>query len=372
MWFKHKLLSVCFVLMLITAGSAVAGGKKDAESVPPDSAVQVISVQPVEESVDTSVPESEEPGLPYEGVSVRAAALNGPSGIPMAYLFENPPALAGASISFEIAAAADVLLPKLLKGEVDIGILPPNVAAKVYTKNNGAIVVGAVVGNGMLSLITRDTGIRTLEDLKGKTVSIAGQGATPEYMFRYLLAAWGISVAPAGTVPDEESVALDFSIPTAEIPAAIISGKINYAVVPEPFSTVAASKDSSIFRAIDIQQEFAAVEAAEGTENYPMTVVVIRAEFARQYPELVRWYLDSYRAAVDWTNANPEKAGVLVQKHTLGLLAPVAARVIPNAAYVYQPAREAKPALENLFTIFLNFAPDAVGGSLPDDGFYFD
>ena len=55
MWFKHKLLSVCFVLMLVTAGSAVAGGKKDAESVPPDSAVQVISVQPVERILKPNV-----------------------------------------------------------------------------------------------------------------------------------------------------------------------------------------------------------------------------------------------------------------------------------------------------------------------------
>ena len=40
----------------------------------------------------------------------------------------------------------------MLKGEVDIGILPPNAAAKVYNKNKGAIVMGAIVGEGMLSI----------------------------------------------------------------------------------------------------------------------------------------------------------------------------------------------------------------------------
>ena len=128
---------------------------------------------------------------------------------------------------FQVVAGADVLLPKLLKGEVDVGILPPNVAAKVFSKNNGALLVGAVVGEGMLSLITKDGQVNSLADLKGKTVNVAGQGATPEYLFRYLLQANGIAVAADGLEPDADSVALDFSIPAAEIAAALLSGRIH-------------------------------------------------------------------------------------------------------------------------------------------------
>ena len=80
----------------------------------------------------------------------------------------------------------------------------------------------------------------------------------------------------------------------------------------------------------------------------------------------------SVKEAVEWTVAHPSEAGALVQNHTLGLQAPIATKVIPNGAYVFIPAKEAQFQLEELYSIFLEFAPDAIGGELPSDNFYFD
>ena len=348
----NKYNRVCLVsaVLMLMAMVVFAGGKKEAGDVP----------------------SSEVPSAGNRTINV--AALNGPSGIPMAYLFENKPQVSGADFQFQVVAGADVLLPKLLKGEIDVGILPPNVAAKVFTKNNGALVVAAVMGQGMLHLITKDETIVSLADLQGKTVNVAGQGATPEYMFRYLLKSNGITIAEDGAAPDANSVALDFSVPAAEIAAALLSGKIQYAVVPEPFSTVATTKDASVRRAINLQKEYAALNEAVGKEweNYPMTVLVARKSLAETSPEILRGLLASAKNAVDWTVAHPSEAGTLVQSHTLGLQAPIASKVIPNGAYVFVPATEARPQLEELFSIFLDFAPEAIGGALPSDDFYFE
>ena len=338
-------------VFLLMAAVAFAGGKRDSVG---------------------DVPAQESPSAGNRTINV--AALNGPSGIPLAYLFENKPQVPGTDFQFHVVAGADVLLPKLLKGEIDAGILPPNVAAKVFTKNNGALVVAAVMGQGMLNLITKDEGIVSLEDLKGKTINVAGQGATPEYMFRYLLEANGIAIAADGVVPDANSVSLDFSVPAAEIAADLLAGKIQYAVVPEPFSTVATTKDSSVRRAINLQDEFAALNKAIGKDSvtYPMTVLVVRKELAETAPQLVAGLLESAKEAVEWTVAHPSEAGALVQNHTLGLQAPIATKVVPNGAYVFIPAKEARPQLEELYSIFLDFAPESIGGKLPDDSFYFD
>ena len=348
----NKYNRVCLVsaVLMLMAMVVFAGGKKEAGDVP----------------------SSEVPSAGNRTINV--AALNGPSGIPMAYLFENKPQVSGADFQFQVVAGADVLLPKLLKGEIDVGILPPNVAAKVFTKNNGALVVAAVMGQGMLNLITKDETIVSLADLQGKTVNVAGQGATPEYMFRYLLKSNGITIAEDGAASDANSVALDFSVPAAEIAAALLSGKIQCAVVPEPFSTVATTKDASVRRAINLQKEYAALNEAVGKEweNYPMTVLVARKSLAETSPEILRGLLASAKNAVDWTVAHPSEAGTLVQSHTLGLQAPIASKVIPNGAYVFVPATEARPQLEELFSIFLDFAPEAIGGALPSDDFYFE
>jgi NitT/TauT family transport system substrate-binding protein len=298
---------------------------------------------------------------------LRAAALNGPSSIPLAYLFETPPVLEGVPSEFVVASGPDTLLPRLLKGEVDLGILPINLAAKVYTANHGAVLLAAIVGEGMISLVTRDPGVTTLGDLRGKQVHVAGQGATPDYMFRYILQEAGIPV----DVRRPDAVILDYSLPPAELPAALLSGKVAYAVIPEPFATVVTGRNSAFRRAIDFQAAFAAQQNAPG-RNYPVTALVVRADFAAQYPGTVRRFLSAYAASLAWTNANPEMAGVLVEENALGLAAPVAAAAIPHSAFVFQSAVSARSAVEHLLGIFLANDAASVGGAYPNSGFYFE
>ena len=213
---------------------------------------------------------------------IRLGVLNGPSCIPAGYLLNEKEPVKSATVTYEKFAEPTALLPKMLKGEIDIGFLPANVAAKVYNSSNGALQVCAITGNGNLSLITTDSSIKQLADLKGKTVAVAGQGATPEYMFRYLLEKNGIAADSA------DGVTLDFSIPTAQIAAQLISGKIDYAVVPEPFATVAQTKSDKVFVAIDFQAEY---EYFEGKGKiYPLTVMVV----TKSQPILI-WFPVPYR-----------------------------------------------------------------------------
>lgn len=294
---------------------------------------------------------------------VHGAVLNGPSGIGLVHLFENKPAIDG-DATMEICATPDVLLPKLLKGEIDIGILPPNVAAKIYNNNNGAIKCCGIIGWGMLNLVTKDTNIKTVNDLQGKTIYSAGFGSTPEYILRYILEKNNITIGDG-----ENDTKIDFSISNAELPAALISGKIEYAFMPEPFATVAQMKGQDIIRPLDIQKLY---KEASGNDSYPMTMIVVRKEFAEQYPNTVRMYLQSCSQSVALVNNDPQEAGELVQKYGLGLQAPIVTKVIPNAAYNYKDALEAKSEIENFFNVFMNFAPEAIGGKLPDTDFYFN
>lgn len=338
---KQKIV-LTSVLLVFFSLSLTAGARRDQSASPQNTSVEAAKPQ-----------------------VIKAAALNGPSGVGMVYLFEGEQSLDGVPLQMEIAATPDVLLPKLLKGELDMGILPPNAAAKVYTKNNGAVIMGAIVGNGMLNLITEDTSIINFADLKGKTVSVAGQGSTPDYMIRYLADKSGVEV----NTSSQDALTLDFSIPTAEIAAALISGKIAYAFVPEPFASVAQMNKSSIRRAFDVQKLYA--EYSGNAESYPMTVLVVRKAFAEQYPHFVSLFLEQYKSSIEKVNADPQKAGVLVEKYSLGLKAPIVAKAVPNAAFVYTEGKEAQSQVEALLSIFMQFAPESIGASLPDEGFYF-
>ncbi len=315
---------------------------------------------------------------------VRAGVLNGPSGIPCAYLIENKDSFGIKNLTFENFTSAQTELPKLLKGEIDIGFLPPNAAAKVFNAGNGAVVCLGITGNGNLFVISKKSGTHTLESLRGKTVQCAGQGATPEYMLKYLLSKQNIPVNLNSQIPSdsqdlklsndsenldkqENAVTLDFSIPNANIAAALISDKIEYALVPEPFATVAEIKSPDVKRVLDIQQLF----AHQNGGSYPMTLLVANAKFAKSNKSTVEKFIQAYKQAFEWTVKNPSHTGALAEKNNLGLNAKIVEKAIPNAAFTWKNAADGRTEIESLLSIFLENAPESVGGKLPSDEFYF-
>ena len=190
-----------------------------------------------------------------------------------------------------------------------------------------------------------------------------GRARPPEYVTRTLLKKYGLA---------DDSVTLDFSIPSTEIPAALVSNKIAYAILPEPFATVAIlngkASDKPLHRAVLLKDAWA--QSGFGAD-FPMTLCVVRKSFAQKYPAAVRKFLDAYRDSIAWTVANPEDAGPLVEKAGLGLKAPIASKAIPACNFAFVPATEARASIERLLSVFRDYAPESIGGKLPDDGFYF-
>ncbi|MDR2071526.1 MAG: ABC transporter substrate-binding protein [Treponema sp.] len=284
--------------------------------------------------------------------------IRGPSGVGMIRLFENPPQAAGFQIKTEALAQADLMAAKFIAGEAKVGVLPPNLAAKIASSGKN-IQIAAIVGTGMLSLLTSDPAITRIEDLKGKTVEVAGQGATPDYVFRRILSFKGLKPGV--------DVRLNYSLAYPEIAQSLIAGRVPAAILPEPFATMALSGRQDLRTVGDIQAEWV---RAGGKANYPMTALVVDAEFAREHPDAIRTILADYRSSTEWVTAHPAEAGALVEKYDLGLRAAVVKAAIPKSNYVFIPAQEARPAIETLFRAFLEYAPESIGGVLPGDTFY--
>ena len=272
----------------------------------------------------------------------KIAVLNGPSSIPCAYLIEENP-----EYEFLFCASAQIALPKLIKGEADIGFLPPNIAAKVYTENNQTLLCLGVCGNGNIYLITKKD-ISDLSELEGKTVYCAGQGATPEYVMNYIISEKQI-----------KNVTLDFSIPNAQLAPLLISGKIDYAVVPEPFVSVALSSDSNV-KCVSVSKAFSEVS---GGKDFPMTVLVVNKNYAQSHKDEIASFINIYKKAVNKTVTNPKEAAMFAEKNNLGLKAQIAEKAIPNCAFTWIDSKDVKEEIESLLKLF--------NQQLPDSGFYY-
>ncbi len=286
-------------------------------------------------------------------------ALKGPSGIGMAKLFESAPSPAdGSPVQLVAVASADLMTAKLVSGEYDAGVLPINVSAKLY--NAGIpLRLAAIVGNGMISFLSADSSLVSLSNLRGKRVNVAGQGATPDFLFRSLLKGAGID-------PDKD-IRLDYSLPYPEAAAALAAGKIASAILPEPFSTMARMANPSLKSSLDLGLLWT---RQTGQTSYPMTAFVVSSKLASERPQVVQAILEAYAKSIDWIIANPSEAGALVEKQELGLRAGIASKAIPLSAYVFVSASLSRPTVEAFLKVFLELAPASIGGKLPDDGFY--
>jgi len=284
--------------------------------------------------------------------------LKGPSAVGMIRLFDAPPELPGFTVKMEALPQSNLVAARFISGEAKLGILPPDVAAKIASSGKD-IRAAAVIGAGMLSLLSSDPAVRSIGDLRGKTVEIAGQGATPDYVFRKILSSYGLN-------PDRD-LTLGYSLAYPEIAQTLIAGRTSSALLPEPFATMARSGRPDLRAVADIQEEWV---RAGGSGNYPMTLLAVDGAFADANPGAVREILGAVRNSIEWVQANPAEAGVLVEKHELGLKAGVVAAAIPKSNYVFIPAIEARPSLEALFRVFLENSPVSIGGTLPGDRFY--
>ncbi|MEJ5184649.1 MAG: MqnA/MqnD/SBP family protein [Rectinemataceae bacterium] len=293
---------------------------------------------------------------------IRVAIIKGPSGLSGAWMAYQ---LGSASqnestYSFLTVAGADMVVAKLLNGEIDAGVLPVNVAAKLHNAGQNVVAL-AVVGNGMVKFLTTDPGIRSLEDIKGKTIHIAGQKATPDYLFQFLASRKGLA---AGT--DYTPV---YSLAYPEIAAGLATGRVTCAVLPEPYATQALQQNPSIRMPVDLSREW---QLATGLADYPMSLLVARKAFMEEQPRAASALAEAYRQSITAALRDPLAIGKLAESLDLGIKAQVAAAAIPVSNFVYQPAARARPSIEAMLSIFLKFEPASVGGRLPAASFYVD
>lgn len=294
--------------------------------------------------------------------TVKVGILVGPSSIPLVKMMDSNEKINSKDVGYEQFSTPQNLLPKMLKNEIDIGFMPLNVAAKVFNSSGEKIICAAICGEGNLSLITKDKAVKKLSDLKNKTVTVAGKGATPEYIFKYVLCNNKLKI------DEQDGVFLDFSTPTPSIAGLLISDKIKYAVLPEPFTSIVMSKSEESFYSIDLQKEF--TKNSKLKTSYPLTVIVIRGEFAASNMDDVKEFLELYADSSLWVQKNPKDAGSLCEKLQIGVNADVAEVSIPKSAYVYKKAADSKKEIESLLKIFLEYDGSSIGGKLPSNNFY--
>jgi NitT/TauT family transport system substrate-binding protein len=201
----------------------------------------------------------------------------------------------GLHVNFTPATSSDTVINAQVKGQYDItgGNYVSYIQAEAAHQANLEIFAEAsVMEPGTQGIyVMPGSPIKSLADLKGKTVAINA----PKNIL-YLLAA---SVLAEHGLP-ANSVTFVTDIPFPATPAALKAGKIDAAVLPEPFASVAQQSDGAV-PLVDLDQG--------ATTNFPVAGYVVTKQWAAKYPHTLAAFdkaleegqqiADSNRAAVE-------------------------------------------------------------------------
>ncbi len=300
---------------------------------------------------------SARPGRGKEAPPVRVAGLSGVSGLAMVKLIDEP-GLGGRPITHSIFKSPDLLMGKIITGEVDIAALPINTAAILYNKGV-PVQIASVIGWGVMYLIG-DAKVKDWPDLKGQTVLAPAKGAVPDLLFRYMLV--------KNSLNPEEDLTIQYVGSPVELAQLTAGGTAPLAVLPEPWVTQVIERNPKVQVLLDFQQEWQRIE--KQGQTYPQTCIVVNRKFAAANREFVRLYLKELEGAMEWLNQNPEPAGVLAEKH-VQISANAVRKGLARCNLHFINALKARPEIDRFLLRLSELAPDAIGGKLPDEKIYY-
>lgn len=341
-----KFLAVLLVFVLVLL--PLAGCQKT-----PSSMDENVSSQ-AQSSAPESAPE-------YEGIAINVMGLKGPTALGMLGLMgDAEDGTAKNEYHFALAGAPDEITGKLVNGEVDIAAVPTNLASVLYNKTEGGVTLLALNTLGVLYLVTKGEEVTSVEELKGKTIYATGEGSTPQYALEYVLTQNGLKPG--------EDVQIVYKAEHAEILPLLVSGQANIALLPQPFVTQALTKDEGIAVALDWTEEWE--KAVDDGSELTMGCVVVRTAFLQENKAAVDMFLQEYAQSVEYVNANVAEAAVLSEKFDV-IAAAVAEKAIPQCNIVLWTGEKMQKAAEGFLKVLFEKNPQAVGGQLPDESFYY-
>jgi len=346
---KKILATICASAFIISC-AACGGAKPSAPAVP-----NAPSSQPVVSSA---------PEKAAEPVDVKIMALKGPTAMGMVKFMDEADSgnIKTNNYQFSVVGAVDEVTPKLVKGEVDIAAVPANLASVLYNNTKGQVQVLAVNTLGVIYIVESGDTVKTVEDLRGKTIYASGKGATPEYSLNHILEASGIDPI--------NDVTIEWKSEHAECLAALIANENAIAMLPQPFVTTAQLKNDNIRIALDLTEEWNKL-LKDGDDSMLITgVVAARKAFIDENPKAVADFLDNYKTSVEFVNNNNDSAAELIGKYDI-VPAAVAKKALPYCNITFIEGEEMKAGLSGYLEVLFQQNAKAVGGAMPADEFYF-
>lgn len=302
-------------------------------------------------------------GKAEEKVTVKVGALKGATTLGLLPLEDKAAnGEAGENYEFSMMTAADELLPMMIKGELDIALLPSNVASILYQKTNGGVTVIDINTLGVLYMVSGDSSVTGVEDLAGRTIYLTGKGTTPDYVLHYILSGNGMDA--------DSDCTLEYKSEATEVAALLAENPDAIGLLPQPFVTAACAQNDALSVILDMNAEWEKLQGEDGS-RLVTGVTVVRNEFLQEHENAVVTFMEEHQASAQSMNSDVENGAKLAAASGIIAKEPIALKAIPKCNITYIDGADMKQALSGYLEVLYEQNPESIGGALPGDDFYY-
>lgn len=360
-----KTLVLALTLGLLCSGLAGCGQARNsgsaAESLVTESTQTESTVADV--TAESTIASAEETSQNTDGTVVRVASLKGPTSLGLLFLMDKAEkGETSNAYEFQMATGADEILPLMVKGDLDIALIPANVASILYHKTQGGVEVIDINTLGVLYMVSGEDGLTDFTDLKGKTIYLTGKGTTPDYVLQYLLTANGMSV---------DDVTLEYKSEATEVASVLAEDPTAIGLLPQPFVTAACMQNDVLKVIFDLNEEWNKIQGVSGS-SMVTGVTVVRKEFLAEHEDAVKSFMEEHKASAEAINADPATGAALAVEAQIVAKEPIAQQAIPGCNITYMDKADMKQALSGYLDVLFHQDSQSIGGGLPESDFYYD
>lgn len=271
--------------------------------------------------------------------------LNGPSAIGAVKMINDYK-----KININIINSPNNILASIIKGEADIAAVPANMASIIYNRGLDYKIV-AVVSETKMFIVSSDKNIKSIDDLKNKTIYCGLKLSTPDLMLQYLIKTQNIKGA-----------SINYSLGNLDLSKALASKNVDIAILPEPFLSSALLENKDINIVVDISKYL---------PPYPVAVLIAKKSFIENNNALLKEILDEYKKSTEYILNNKEKIESLIKQTSILINAKAVVYGIDRIGITFYNNENMKIKLNNYYNFIYNFDKKLIGNKIPKDDFYY-
>ncbi|PLC50822.1 hypothetical protein CR159_06830 [Pollutimonas subterranea] len=266
-------------------------------------------------------------------------------------------------LEFRLWQSPDQLRVLLAKKDIDFSAAPSNLPALMANRGDPVRLLNISVW-GILWLVSRDPTVQNFSDLAGKELLVPFQRDLPAVLLDTLLDAQ--SFAP------DQAPSLRRTRDSQDAIALMLTGQGQHVLLVEPTASLLLSRNEQqggtpLYRVQSLEAAWKKSFPAEA--ELPQAGIMVNSHLAGDLG-LSRAVEQAYAHSAAWCSGNALECAKLVHRHIPHLPVPAIESAIKVTRLDSRPANSIRPQLEALYQMLGKQNPQAIGGRLPDAGFY--